>query len=87
MTLLANGQSVSGRFDGTVHGIIIHTYTVQVVAHDNVVFRATARGYNPASLTLRVRGPAPAITIVAEQVGRVHLTVPQTGVYTVELIY
>lgn len=87
MTLLTNGQTVSGTFDSAVHNVVIHTYTFQARANDNIVLRATARGYNSAQLSVRVTGPAPGTNVIANQIGRVHLTVPQTGVYTVELIY
>lgn len=87
MTQITNGQSVSGTFDGAVHGVAIHSYTFLATANDNIILRASARGYNPAQLRIDVAGPAPSIDHVASAVGRVQVHVQKTGIYTVTLYH
>ena len=87
MTQITNGQSVSGTFDGAVHGVAIHSYTFLATANDNIILRASARGYNPAQLTIKAFGPSPALTLVGTAVRSLHLHISTTGTYTVELWY
>lgn len=87
MTLLTNGETITGAFDGTVHGILISTNTFNAKKGDNVILRAIARGYNPAQLTINAFGPAPTLTSVGRAVGALHLHISTTGTYTVELWY
>lgn len=87
MTLLTNGETISGTFDGTTHGILISTNTFNAKKGDNVILRAIARGYNPAQLTINAFGPSPGLTSVGSAVGVLHLHISTTGTYTVELRY
>ena len=87
MTLLMNGQTVNGHFNGATRGVLINSYTFQANQGDPVFLRATARGYHPAQLTLRVTGPIPATSVVSMGLRNLHIVIPQTGVYQVELIY
>ena len=87
MTLLTSGQTVSGSFDETSHGIIVDTYTFHAVKEDRITLRANCFGYNPAQLSIAVLGPAPSTALIAEALTVLTLTITATGTYTVNLIY
>jgi hypothetical protein len=87
MTQLQSGQTVTGTFDGTNHGILINTYTFTAAKGDTVLMRALARGYNPAQLTIVVKGPMPSTNQVASANATLTLRITVAGTYTVELSY
>lgn len=87
MPLLVKGQTVTGTFDGTSHGILVNTYTFNASKGDTVILRAAARGYNPAQLTVRVKGPSPATSVIGVAVAILNLPILVTGLYIVELLF